>query len=40
MRSAHYHVLAAPGKLLNVGTVIGQRNRAAVEPLLAVLHMI
>lgn len=40
VRSAHYHVLAAPGEFLDVGTMVGQGNRSPVKALFAILHMI
>ena len=39
LRSTHYNVFASPGELLNVGTVISERNRSAVV-LQVVAHMI
>lgn len=40
MGTAHNDVLAAPRKLLYIGTVIRQRNRAAVVALLAILNVV
>lgn len=39
MGTAHNNVLAAPRELLYIGTVIRQRNRAAVVALLAILNV-
>ena len=38
--AAHHHVVAAPGKLLDVGAVVRQRHGAAVVPHLHTSHVL